>query len=124
VKNVNFDGQASPQLGKYVGIILDIKSRDAATRYNFMSDFTDRINEVHRVIAKHDMAPTKMLLPVILELVALTQAAQVNFTLDLTWEKGAPNGVERDMIFVNDAFPGPSLIMDQGDEVTVSSNRL
>ncbi|KAJ5983839.1 hypothetical protein N7481_005938 [Penicillium waksmanii] len=64
------------------------------------------------------MAPTKMLLPAILELVALTQAAQVNFALDLTWEKGAPNGVERDMIFVNDAFPGPSLIMDQGDVVT------
>ncbi len=48
------------------------------------------------------MAPTKLFLPVILELAAFTQAAQVNFALDLTWKKGAPNGVERDMIFVND----------------------
>lgn len=63
-----------------------------------------------------------VLLPTILGLVALTQAAQVKFSLDLTWKKGAPNGVERDMILVNDGFPGPSLIMDEGDDVTVSSN--
>lgn len=65
------------------------------------------------------MAPRKLWLSAILELAALAQAAQVNFELDLTWQKGSPNGVEREMIFVNDQFPGPSLIMDEGDDVTV-----
>lgn len=65
------------------------------------------------------MAPPKLWLSAILELAALAQAAQVNFELDLTWQKGSPNGVEREMIFVNDQFPGPSLIMDEGDDVTI-----
>lgn len=51
---------------------------------------------------------------------ALSQAAKVHYDLDLTWQIGAPNGVEREMIFVNDRFPGPPLILDEGDEVTVS----
>lgn len=51
---------------------------------------------------------------------ALIQAAHVHFALELTWHKGSPNGFERDMIFVNDMFPGPPLIMDEGDKVTVS----
>lgn len=59
---------------------------------------------------------------VFFELAALTQAAHVKFVLDLTWRKGAPDGVEREMIFVNDVFPGPSLIMNEGDEVTASPN--
>ncbi|KAJ5090129.1 CAZyme family AA1 [Penicillium argentinense] len=66
------------------------------------------------------MAPLKMLLLATLELAALTRAAHLKFELDLTWKKGAPNGVERDMIFVNDAFPGPALIMDEGDEVSIA----
>jgi hypothetical protein len=64
------------------------------------------------------MAPVKWLIPLV-ELISLVQAAQVQFSLDLTWQRGAPNGVERDMIFINDQFPGPALIFDEGDEVTV-----
>jgi hypothetical protein len=52
---------------------------------------------------------------------ALSQAAKVHYDLDLTWQRGAPNGVERDMIFINDRFPGPPLILDEGDEITVST---
>ena len=49
----------------------------------------------------------------------IAHTAQVHYTLDLTWERGAPNGFTRDMIFVNGLFPGPPLIMDEGDDVTV-----
>lgn len=66
------------------------------------------------------MARVTWLLPIV-ELVSLISAAQVQFSLDLTWQRGAPNGVERDMIFINNQFPGPSLILDEGDEVTVCS---
>lgn len=50
---------------------------------------------------------------------ALACAADVYYTLDLTWGPGSPNGLERDMIFVNDQFPGPPMILDEGDDVTV-----
>lgn len=50
---------------------------------------------------------------------ALAGAADVYYTLDLTWETGSPNGLERDMIFVNNQFPGPPMILDEGDDVTV-----
>lgn len=66
------------------------------------------------------MARVKWLVPTVISFAALIQAAQVHFTLDLTWQKGSPNGVERELIFVNDQFPGPSLAMDEGDDVTVS----
>ncbi|KAJ5949286.1 hypothetical protein N7454_000870 [Penicillium verhagenii] len=70
------------------------------------------------------MAYTTWLAPVLaaMNLIASAQAAQVHYTLDLTWERGSPNGAEREMIFVNDQFPGPSLIMDEGDEVTIEVN--
>jgi hypothetical protein len=64
------------------------------------------------------MARVKWLLPIV-EFFSLVQAAQVHFSLHLTWQRGAPNGVERDMIFVNHQFPGPDLVLDEGDEVTV-----
>lgn len=48
-------------------------------------------------------------------------AAQRNFVLDLTWKVGAPDGVERYMIFINDQFPGPLLEAEEGDEVEVGS---
>lgn len=67
------------------------------------------------------MASTGVFLFAVLKFVAWSEAAKANFALELTWKKGAPNGVERDMIFVNDIFPGPPLIIDEGDEVTVSS---
>lgn len=53
---------------------------------------------------------------------ALACAADVYYTLDLTWAPGSPNGLERDMIFVNDQFPGPPMILDEGDDVTVRSD--
>ena len=41
------------------------------------------------------------------------------FELTLTWEKWAPDGVERDMILVNGAFPAPHIELNQGDYVDV-----
>jgi hypothetical protein len=66
------------------------------------------------------MKHSKSLLLTLVGAAALTQAANVHYEFDLTWKKGAPNGLERDMIFVNDRFPGPPLILDEGDEITVS----
>jgi hypothetical protein len=43
----------------------------------------------------------------------------VRFPLTLTWEKGAPDGFERDMIFMNGQFPGPTLEMNEGSYVEV-----
>lgn len=53
--------------------------------------------------------------------IIFSQAAQVNFSLELTWQNGSPNGFTREMIFVNDIFPGPPLYLDEGDDVTVST---
>jgi hypothetical protein len=66
------------------------------------------------------MTQTKSLFLTLMGAAALIEAAQVHYNLDLTWQRGAPNGVEREMIFVNDRFPGPPLILDEGDEITVS----
>ncbi len=41
----------------------------------------------------------------------------VHFSLKLTWEKGAPDGFEREMIFMNGQFPGPTLNIVEGDDV-------
>jgi len=46
---------------------------------------------------------------------------QVIFPIRLTWEKGAPDGFERDMILMNGQFPGPLLSIDEGDDVEVRS---
>ena len=43
----------------------------------------------------------------------------VRFPLTLTWEKGAPDGFGRDMIFMNGQFPGPTLEMNEGASVEV-----
>lgn len=43
--------------------------------------------------------------------------ATVTFPVKLTWEKGAPDGFERDMIYMNGQFPGPPLIVNEGDDV-------
>ncbi|OQE24836.1 hypothetical protein PENFLA_c009G00254 [Penicillium flavigenum] len=50
-------------------------------------------------------------------LVQLTWAEQINFDLDLIWQKGAPDGNVRKMIFMNNKFPGLELRIDQGDNV-------
>lgn len=41
------------------------------------------------------------------------------FQLDLTWETRAPDGVERQVALVNGQYPGPPLILDEGDNVEV-----
>jgi FtsP/CotA-like multicopper oxidase with cupredoxin domain len=42
-----------------------------------------------------------------------------HFDLTLTWEKGAPDGVQRDMFKINGQFPGPPLELNEGDDVVV-----
>ena len=41
----------------------------------------------------------------------------VVFPVTLTWQKGAPDGFERDMIFTNGQYPGPTLNIQEGDNV-------
>ena len=45
--------------------------------------------------------------------------ALVNFAADLTWELGAPDGQQRYVIHTNGRFPGPPLLLKQGDSVEV-----
>lgn len=68
------------------------------------------------------MAPHSRLLLSLAAIVTTAQSARVHFDLDLTWENGAPNGQERQMVFVNGQFPGPPMILDEGDDVTVTVN--
>lgn len=42
------------------------------------------------------------------------------FDLTLTWEKHAPDGFSKYMILTNGQFPGPTLELDQGDDVEVT----
>lgn len=46
-------------------------------------------------------------------------ASSCHFKLELTWGKGAPDGFERDMIFINGQFPGPLLDIQQHDWVEI-----
>jgi FtsP/CotA-like multicopper oxidase with cupredoxin domain len=66
------------------------------------------------------MAHSSRILPTLALLVTLAHGARVHFDLDLTWKVGAPNGQERQMVFVNGQFPGPPMVLDQGDDVTVT----
>ncbi len=45
----------------------------------------------------------------------------VVFPITLTWQKGAPDGFEREMIFMNGQYPGPTLNIQEGDNVEVRS---
>ncbi|KAJ5691255.1 hypothetical protein N7488_011990 [Penicillium malachiteum] len=65
------------------------------------------------------MTRTKWLALGVIDLLALAQAAHIHFAMDLTWQRGSPNGVEREMIFINDQFPGPPMILNEGDDVTI-----
>lgn len=67
-----------------------------------------------------NMAPLVTLLALASSgLVPLAWAKQVHFDLDLTWQKGAPDGNVRELIFMNEQFPGPELRLEQGDDVEV-----
>lgn len=68
------------------------------------------------------MALSSRLMLSLAAMAAVAQSARVHFDLDLTWELGAPNGQEREMVFVNGQFPGPPLVVDEGDDVTVTVN--
>ena len=66
------------------------------------------------------MAPLKTLLALASTgITPLAWAKLVHFDLDLTWQKGAPDGNAREMVFMNNQFPGPELRLDQGDDVEV-----
>lgn len=54
-----------------------------------------------------------------LAIACYAHAATQNFRLELTWAKGAPDGYERDMIFINGQYPGPLLEIQQGNWVEV-----
>ncbi|KAH9906009.1 multicopper oxidase [Xylariomycetidae sp. FL2044] len=41
------------------------------------------------------------------------------FELSITWEKGSPDGHEREMFKVNGQFPGPHLEINEGDDVVI-----
>jgi FtsP/CotA-like multicopper oxidase with cupredoxin domain len=53
-----------------------------------------------------------------------TVAATVHFKLELTWAKGAPDGYERGMIFINGQHPGPLLDICQNDWVEIEVTNL
>ncbi|RMZ86666.1 hypothetical protein DV736_g6105, partial [Chaetothyriales sp. CBS 134916] len=50
-------------------------------------------------------------------LICSAVAKNVSFTINLTWDYGAPDGFSRKMILINGTSPGPALVMDQGDNV-------
>ncbi|KAH7082931.1 multicopper oxidase-domain-containing protein [Paraphoma chrysanthemicola] len=55
----------------------------------------------------------------------VAQTATKSFRLELTWTKGSPDGHERDMIFINNQYPGPLLVVQQDDWVEIEVfNRL
>ncbi|KAJ5908082.1 hypothetical protein N7495_000764 [Penicillium taxi] len=49
-------------------------------------------------------------------------APKKQFELNLTWEASAPDGFERMQVLINGQFPGPPLIVDEGDHVEVTVN--
>ncbi|KAG8918346.1 hypothetical protein FRC02_002431, partial [Tulasnella sp. 418] len=50
----------------------------------------------------------------------LAAAATKQFTITITAGKAAPDGVERDVYFVNGKTPGPPIEVTQGDDVEVT----
>jgi FtsP/CotA-like multicopper oxidase with cupredoxin domain len=44
------------------------------------------------------------------------------FELNATWESWAADGVQRQQTLINGQFPGPALIMDEGDTIEVTVN--
>ncbi|KAF2020995.1 multicopper oxidase [Aaosphaeria arxii CBS 175.79] len=57
---------------------------------------------------------------VLLSLAAVAFSTSCQNTLELTWERGAPDGFERDMIFINGQFPGPTIEANQDDWVEIT----
>jgi len=42
-----------------------------------------------------------------------------HYELKLTWDVGAPDGVSRQMFYVNGQFPAPQIKLDQDDDVEI-----
>ncbi|KAF2025781.1 hypothetical protein EK21DRAFT_103703 [Setomelanomma holmii] len=59
------------------------------------------------------------LVPIWLSLATLTIAVTRQFRFELTWAKGAPDGHEREMVFINGQYPGPLLEIQQDDWVEI-----
>ncbi|KAB8076014.1 multicopper oxidase-domain-containing protein [Aspergillus leporis] len=71
------------------------------------------------------MAPFKSLAALLIASVLPSVLAElVTFEANLTWEKGAPDGNLREMIFVNGQFPGAALTLNQYDDVEFTVNNL
>ena len=51
---------------------------------------------------------------------SLIAAKLVREEITLTWDLGAPNGQVREMIKMNDGFPGPHFAWDEGDDIEVN----
>ncbi|KAI3318680.1 multicopper oxidase [Xylariaceae sp. AK1471] len=43
-----------------------------------------------------------------------------SFDLTVSWNKHAPNGVDRNVILINGQFPGPEIEVNEGDDVVVT----
>lgn len=58
----------------------------------------------------------------LLACILLPFAAGALFQRDwiVTWEVGAPNGQERQMIKINGQFPGPPIICDEDDDIEIT----
>lgn len=41
------------------------------------------------------------------------------YRLELTWQQGAPDGFQRELIHINGQFPGPTIEANEGDWVEV-----
>ena len=65
------------------------------------------------------MASIGCLFLLVASFIVTASCRHVHFPLHLTWEKGAPDGNLRDMIYVNGQFPGPELRLHYGDSVEV-----
>lgn len=76
---------------------------------------------VHHLRLLVSMAPITIpfVLALCLSFPAYAIADTSNFRLELTWGKGAPDGHERDMIFINGQYPGPLLDIRQDDWVEI-----
>lgn len=59
------------------------------------------------------------LAPLVAGLSVLPHGQPRRYDLVLTWEKGAPDGYERDMFKVNGQFPGPTLEFNEDDDVEI-----
>ena len=82
----------------------------------FFSIFPRESNVVIRVI----MPFSKFSALGFLTFAAHSLCKHVNFAVTLTWGPGSPDGQTRNMIFTNNQFPGPQLLLDYGDDVEVN----